>query len=192
MSVGAPFHRIEKMVPGEKLERLAQILSTDLDDYILINNTGSVLNESWTVETSVSLRFCHNLTVSGTVNLSGHFEHGTPLAQISNLSEYLSSSFIISSTSDPETVFHNNISLDEDMDITILKVNKQEIILGFDVEHNIQIDDIKNTIMDIIVIPDDEHLWLDVEAEGDGSFRVTVIQTEGVTDRVSDLLNECI
>ena len=193
VSVGAPFHRTEKMVAGEKLERLAQILSTDLDDFIIVNNTGDILNELWTVETSVSLRFCHNLTVSGTVNLSGHFEHGTPLAQISNLSELLTnSSFIIFSTSDPETVFHNNISLDEDMDITILKVNKQEIILGFDGQNNTQMDDIKNAIMDVIVIPDDEHLWLDVDAEGDGSFRVTVIQTEGVTDSVSDLLNECI
>ena len=193
VSVGAPIHKTEKMVVGEGLERLAQILNIDLDDYILINNTGGVLNESWTVETTISLRFCHNLTVSGAVNLSGHFEHGTSLAQISDLSELLNnSSFIIFNTSNPKTVFHNNISLDEDMDITILKVNKQEIILGFDGQNNTQMDDIKNAIMDIIVIPDDEHLWLDVDAEGDGSFRITVIQTEGVTDSVSDLLNECI
>ena len=52
--------------------------------------------------------------------------------------------------------------------------------------------DIKDAIKDMGFVPDDEHLWVDVVEEGDDSFRIIAIQTEGVTDCLSDLLDDCL
>ena len=193
VSVGAPVGKNEKMVPGETLEQLSQTFGFVLDDFIIVNsNTGNVLSESWVVETSVSLSLCHHLTVSGVMSLSGHFEHGTPLAQIGNISQFLNSSFIIFNTSNPDMVFTNTTLLDRNIDATVSKVKRQEIIVVIDDRTNVTADDIFDVIMDLVVVPNDEHLWLDVVPDGDDSFRISVIQTDGVTDRVSDLLDECI
>ena len=89
-------------------------------------------------------------------------------------------------------MFSHNSSLDSNMKITISRVKKQEIIVIIDDITNVTVDNIKDAIMDLVEVPDDEHLWLDVVPDGDDSFRISVIQTDGVTDRVSDLLDECI
>ena len=92
VTVGAPIHKSETMIAGETLDHLASFFNFSLDDFIVVaNGSQQVLNQSSVIETSVSLRLYHNLTVSGVVSLSDHFEHGTPLAQIGNLSQFLNS-----------------------------------------------------------------------------------------------------
>ena len=78
------------------------------------------------------------------------------------------------------------------MDITVSKVSRQDIIVVIDDVTNVSVDDIKDAITDVIVVPDGEHVWVDVVSEGDGSYHISVIKTDGVTDSVSDLLKECL
>ena len=78
------------------------------------------------------------------------------------------------------------------MDIIVSKVSRQDFIVVIDDIINPSVDDIKDALTDVIVVPDGEHLWVDVVSEGGGSFRISVIQTDGVTDSVSDTLNECL
>ena len=89
-------------------------------------------------------------------------------------------------------VFTNTTLLDRNIDATVSKVKRQEIIVVIDDRTNVTADDIFDVIMDLVVVPNDEHLWLDVVPDGDDSFRISVIQTDGVTDCVSDLLKECL
>ena len=193
VSVGAPAHKTEKMVPGETLEQLGQQCGFVPDDFIVVDsNTGDVLSESWVVETNISLRLCHNLSVSGMTNFSAFIDHGTTLGQIANLSKFFSLSFIIFNTSDPETVFHDNTPVHSDIDATISRVTRQEVIVVIDAIGNVTVDEIKDAILDLIVVPDGEHLWIDVVPEGDDSFHISVIQTDGVTDSVSDILSDCL
>ena len=193
VSVGAPAQKTEKMVPGETLEQLGQQCGFVPDNFIIVDsNTGDMLSESWVVETSISLRLCHNLSVSGMKNFSDFIDHGTTLGQIANLSKFFSPSFIIFNTSDPETVFDDNTPVCSDIDATISMVTRQEVIVVIDDIANATVDEIKDAILDLIVVPDDEHLWLDVVLEGDDSFRISVIQTDGVTGRVSDVLSDCL
>ena len=92
VTVGAPINKSETMISGETLDHLASFFNFSLDDFIVVaNGSQQVLNQSSVIETSVSLRLYHNLTVPGVVSLSDHFEHGTPLAQIGNLSQFLNS-----------------------------------------------------------------------------------------------------
>ena len=79
------------------------------------------------------------------------------------------------------------------MDINVSQVSRQDIIVVIDDDViNAGVGDIKDAITGVIVVPDGEHVWVDVVSEGNGSFRISVIQTDGVTDSVSDSLKECL
>ena len=194
VSVGAPFHDCKQMVPGETLEQLAGVFNFSLDSFIIVDNdTNGILREPWVLETSVSLRLCHNLIVSGKVAISDLVEHGTTLAKIEKLSRFFNESFIVFNASNPDIVFGSNTPVETSMNVIVLNVSRQEIIVVIDDGiTNVSVDDIKDAITDVIVVPDGEHVWVDVVSEGDGSFRISVIQTDGVTDSVSDLLKECL
>lgn len=193
VSVGLPFSRQEKMVIGETLDQVSQLFGFELDDFIVVDNdTNKTLNESWVLETSVSLRLCHSVSVSGIDPFSDLFEHGTALGQIEQLSRFFNESFIVFDASDPDSVFAGNTPVERNMDVIVSEVSRQEIIVVIDGITNVSVDDIKDAITDVIVVPDGEHVWVDVVSEGDGSYHISVIKTDGVTDSVSDLLKECL
>lgn len=193
VSVGAPFNRQEKMVIGETLDQVSQLFGFALDDFIVVDNgTNKALNESWVLETSVSLRLCHSVTVSGIDPFSDLIDHGTALGQIEQLSRFFNESFIVFDASDPDSVFAGNTPVERNMDVIVSEVSRQEIIVVIDGITNVSVDDIKDAITDVIVVPDGEHVWVDVVSEGDGSYHISVIKTDGVTDSVSDLLKECL
>lgn len=193
VSVGLPFSRQEKMVIGETLDQVSQLFGFSLDGFIVVDNdTNKTLNESWVLETSVSLRLCHSLTVSGIDPFSDLIDHGTALGQIEQLSRFFNESFIVFDASDPDSVFAGNTPVERNMDVTVSEVSRQEIIVVIDGITNVSVDDIKDAITDVIVVPDGEHVWVDVVSEGDGSYHISVIKTDGVTDSVSDLLKECL
>ena len=193
VSVGLPFSRQEKMVIGETLDQVSQLFGFELDDFIVVDNdTNKTLNESWVLETSVSLRLCHSVSVSGIDPFSDLIDHGTALGQIEQLSRFFNESFIVFDASDPDSVFAGNTPVERNMDVIVSEVSRQEIIVVIDGVTNVSVDDIKDAITDVIVVPDGEHVWVDVVSEGDGSYHISVIKTDGVTDSVSDLLKECL
>ena len=193
VSVGAPFNNKVKMVIGETLDQVSQLFGFALDGFIVVDNdTNKTLNESWVLETSVSLRLCHNVSVSGIDPFSDLIDHGTVLGQIEQLSRFFNESFIVFDASDPDSVFAGNTPVERNMDVTVSEVSRQEIIVVIDGITNVSVDDIKDAITDVIVVPDGEHVWVDVVSEGDGSYHISVIKTDGVTDSVSDLLKECL
>ena len=51
---------------------------------------------------------------------------------------------------------------------------------------------VKDAIRNIFDIPDDEHMWIEVTPQDDGSFIVSVIQTNTETIDVGDMLTKCM
>ena len=135
---------------------------------------------------------CHSVNVSGVDPFYKIVEHGTMLSQIEKLSGFFNKAHIVFNTSNPNIVFGSNTSVETNMDINVSQVSRQEIIVVIDGITNVSVDDIKDAITGVIVVPDGEHVWVDVVSEGDGSFHISVIKTDGVTDSVSDSLKECL
>ena len=136
---------------------------------------------------------CHSVNVSGVDPFYKIVEHGTMLSQIEKLSGFFNKAHIVFNTSNPNIVFGSNTSVETNMDINVSQVSRQDIIVVIDDDViNAGVGDIKDAITGVIVVPDGEHVWVDVVSEGDGSFRISVIKTDGVTDSVSDSLKECL
>ena len=194
VSICAPFKDSKQMVTGETLYQVSQLFGFALDDFVVVDtNTSETLNESWVLKSNVSLRLCHSVNVSGVNPFYKVVEHGTMLSQIEKLSGFFNESFIVFNASNPDIVFGSETFVETNMDINVSKVSRQDIIVVIDDDvTNVSVDDIKDAITDVIVVPDGEHVWVDVVSEGDGSFRISVIQTDGVTDSVSDSLKECL
>lgn len=53
------------------------------------------------------------------------------------------------------------------------------------------VDEIKDAITGIIDLGDEEHIWITVTPQDDGSFVVSVIQSGGQTNDVAGALQEC-
>ena len=193
VSICAPFKDSKQMVTGETLHQVSKVFGFSLDDFVVVDtNTSEALNESWVLKTNVSLRLCHSVNVSGVDPFYTFVEHGTMLAQIEKLSGFFNKAHIVFNASNPNIVFGSDVLVKNNMDINVSKVSRQDIIVVIDDVTNVSVDDIKDAITDVIVVPDGEHVWVDVVSEGDGSYHISVIKTDGVTDSVSDLLKECL
>ena len=192
VSAGKPINESERMVVGEMLFQVAYLLRFSLDDYIVLDGKNVILNESSMIERDVNLRLCHSVNVSGVLNGFFHIEHGTMLGQTEQLSEFFSNSHVIYNASNTSEMMNDMTNVLNIIDIVITNSSKQVIIISFDETTNASPDDIKDAIRNIFDIPDDEHMWIEVTPQDDGSFIVSVIQTNTETIDVGDLLTKCM
>ena len=70
--------------------------------------------------------------------------------------------------------------------------SKQVIVVSFDDEMNVTPEVIKDALTGIITLPDDEHLWIEVNPQDDGSFVISVIQTNTDGTDVGNVLTDCM
>ena len=193
VSVGTPVNRKDMIIPGVTLEQLASSFGFSLDDYIVVSGTDdNVLNASSIIEVDCVLRLCHNVSVSGLLNGSFIIEHGTMFGKIHKLSEFFDSFHVIYNQSSPDDVVKNETLVLDDINVVISYASKQVIVISFDEKTTVTPDEIKDAISDIVELPNDEHLWIEVVSRDDGSFVISVTQTN--TDRidVGDTLTDCL
>ena len=188
---GAPINKNELLIPGEKLDQVANAFGFSLDDFIVMNGN-EVLNAPSMIETDVMLRLCHNVNVSGVFSASLIIEHGTKLSHITEVSKVLTSSHIIYNQTNKSQLLGINTQVLHDMNIVIVNGSKQEIVIILGDATNATAEDIKNAITDMVSTPDDEGLWIEVVEQDDGSFLVSVVQTNEQGTDVGGMLTECI
>ena len=78
-----------------------------------------------------------------------------------------------------------------DITVVITKVTSKDIVIKFDENENITEDDVKNAIKDMVDLPDDEYVWIEVISQGDGSFIISIKQTGGEQTDIVDSLKKC-
>ena len=141
------------MVTGETLHQVSKVFGFSLDVFVVVDtNTSEALNESWVLETSVSLRLCHSVNVSGVDPFYTFVEHGTMLAQIEKLSGFFNKAHIVFNASNPNIVFGNETFVETNMDINVSQVSRQDIIVVIDDDViNASVGDIKDAITGVIV-----------------------------------------
>ena len=187
-----PINKQEKLLIGETLEQVANLFGFSMEAFFVrVDNTNMVLNKSSIIEADVVLVLCHNVTVSGVLNDSWLIPHDTKLSEINKLSQFFVSSFIIYNATNPSHVFNGSTAVTKDIHCAIVNVSKQEIIIEFD-DGNITVEDVEETITDLVVIPSCEHLWVDVLPWGDGFFYVLVRCSNGETIDIIGSLRDCI
>ena len=193
VTVGTPINHSERMIIGEGLYQLAQFFNFSFNDYIVVEKeTEQVLDEALVIEMDIVLKLCHNLTVSGVYNETSIVEHGTPFGEISYLMNYFNPSFVVYCTNDTDLVLKSNMLVLSDTFAAITKVSHQEIVIKFDENEDITVEEVENTIKDLVELPNDEHLWIEVISEGDNVFTVSVKQTGSEEIDIADLLEKCL
>ena len=138
------------------------------------------------------LCLCHNVSVSGVLNQSFVIEHGTKLGEIEELSGFFSDSHVISNSSNMEQLVGKETRVENDIDVVIMKSSKQVIIISFDEKTDVDADGIKDALDDIVSKPGDGRFWIEVTPRDDGSFVISVIQTNEETIDVGDVLIDCM
>ena len=191
VSVGAPINKNERIVIGETLEQLARFLNFSFDDFIVMEKESEqMLNQSSIIERDTELKVCHNVTVSGTLNESFVIEHGTKLGDISNLTDYFNSSFVVYHSDDADSVVISDTLVLRDIVIVITRVSNQDIELKFDDKENITEEDVKNAVKDLVP-PGNRHVWIEVIPQGDNLFIISVKQTGAEDVDLAESLKEC-
>ena len=191
VQVGAPINNNTRFLGSYTLENVAHLLKFSLDDFIVMDNSGNVLNKSSMIETNTLLKLCHNVTVSGVLNKSFIAEHGTNLGDINEITFYFSPSFVIYHSNDTHSVLTRDTQVLSDIVANITDVSNQEIVIKFDDNENITKEDVENAIKDLVELPSDEHVWIEVISQGDNSFIISVKQTGTEDVGISDLLKKC-
>ena len=190
--VGSPINENKRMVVGDTLQQLSCSFEFSLDDFIVVDsNTSNILNKSSMIETSMTIKLCHNVTVSGLLNESFVIEHGMKLSQIGKFSGYFAPQFIIYDIKNKTLVFTDDMVVESNIQCVISNTTKQEISIRFDDSTNPSVDDIKDAINRMLEFGDDDHVWIEVIAQDDGSFVVSVIQSGEQTNDVADALRDC-
>ena len=193
VSIGAPINSKKMFNPGVTLDEIARLFGFSLVDYIVVNSTNNqVLNPLSTIERDCVLRLCHKVSVSGIVNASLNIEHGTMFGQIDQLSSFFDPYHVVYNSSNATYMVKNDTLVLHDMSVVISNASKQVIVVSFDENVNATLDDIKDAIADIVPLPKDEHLWVEVFPQDDGSFVISVIQTNIETVDVGDVLTDCL
>ena len=143
------------------------------------------------VQHDLDLVLCSLVTTTGIINTTVLVDSGTKLGEISELNQFFNSSFIIYDNGDKNIVFTSETSVLSDITVVIINVTKQDIVIKFDENENITVDEVENAIRDLVELPDDEHVWIEVISQGDGSFFISIKHTgEGQTGFV-DSLKDC-
>ena len=193
VSVGAPINKSVRMVVGERLEDLALFFKFSLDDFIVVENeTEQVFNKSSMIERDTVLKLCHNVAISGALSKTLIVEHGTKLGKMRDLKNYFQSSFVIYYENNKTSVLTSDTLILNDIFITIKEVSHQEIVIKFDEKEDITVEEVENAIKDLVELPNDENVWIEVISEGDNSFIVSVKQTGTEEIDIADSLKDCI
>ena len=192
VSVGPPINKIDELMIGKTLLEVAQIFGFSVDDFIVLNTGDEILKPTTRIESDVVLRLCHNVSVSGVLNQSFVIEHGTKLGEIEELSGFFSDSHVISNSSNMKQLVGKETRVENDIDVVIMKSSKQVIIISFDEKTDVDADGIKDALDDIVSKPGDGRFWIEVTPRNDGSFVISVIQTNEETIDVGDVLIDCM
>ena len=139
----------------------------------------------------MDLVLCSLVTTTGVINTTVLVESGTKLGAISDLTCFFSSSFIIYDNKDKNTVLTSETPMFSDITVVITNVTRQEIVIKFDENENIAVEEVESAIKDLVELPDDEHVWIEVISQGDGSFVISIKQTGGEQTDVADSLKYC-
>ena len=154
-------------------------------------NNKTELFLSHTVEHDLDLVLCSLVTTTGFINTTALVESGTKLGEINELNQFFNSSFIIHDNKDKNIVFTSETSVLSDITVVIINVTKQDIVIKFDENENITVEEVENAIRDLVELPDDEHVWIEVISQGEGSFIISIKHTgEGQAGFV-DSLKDC-
>ena len=192
VSVGVPINKSETMVIGERIEQLAWFLYFSLDEFVVVDSeSGNVLGGSSMIEKATLLKLYHNVIVSGALSKTLIAEHGTKLGKFSDLTDCFNSSFIVYHENDKNSVITNETVVLSDIIAVVTKFSQKEIIIKFDENENITEEEIKNAIKDLVDVPNDEVVWIEVISEGDNSFIISVKQTGTEEIGVDDSLKKC-
>ena len=143
------------------------------------------------VEHDLDLVLCSLVTATGVINTTFLVESGKKLGEISGFSTFFNSSFIIYDNRDKDIALTSETSVTSDVTVVITKVIKQEIVIKFDENENITVEEVKNAIKDLVELPDDEHVWIEVISQEDGSFVISIKQTGEEQTNVADSLKDC-
>ena len=193
VTVSAPVNKSETMIAGETLDHLAFFFHFSLDDFIVVaEESHQVLNQSSVTERNTVLKLCHNVNVSGLLNDSLIIEHGTLFYQIDKLSNYFGPFHVIYNQLNTSIVVNGDTQILHDVSVFVSNASKQVIVISFDEGMNVTSDDIKDFVTDMITLPDFEHLWIEVNPQDDGSFVISVIQTNTDGVDVGDVLTDCM
>ena len=191
VTVGAPINKGETMIVGETLDHLASFFNFSLDGFIvMVKGSQQVLNQSSVIETDTVLKLCHNVIVSGALNQSFTVEHETTLGQISALEQFFNSSFIVYDN-DTNSVLTSNTTVPDDIIAVITKVSQMDVVIKFDEDENITVEEVESAIKDLVKLPDDEHVWIEVISQGDNSFIISIKQTSDEQTDIVDSLKDC-
>ena len=191
VTVGAPINKGERMIAGETLDHLAFFFDFSLDGFIIVEKgSEQVLNQSSVIDRDTVLKLCHNVIVFGALNQTFTVEHGTTLGQITDLDIYFGRSFIIYDNS-TNTMLTRETLVTSDVIAVITEVSKVDVVIKFDENENITVEEVENAIKDMIELPDDEHVWIEVISQGDNSFIISIKQTGGGQTDIVGSLKDC-
>lgn len=88
-------------------------------------------------------------------------------------------------------MFYNYTPVERHINAVVTSVDKQDIIIWFDEIANVTPDTIKKAIGDLVDTSNNEHLWIEVGSQDDGSFIVSVMYTEDSNIDLANTLKEC-
>lgn len=192
VTVGEPIKATKQMIAGETLEQAFCLFGFVFDDFFVVDaGTIQLLDKSTIIERNMTLRLCHHVTVSGLVISLLMTDHGTRLSEIDSLTPFFDPQFIVYDADNATNVYDGDTFVHSDMEIVISDATKQDISIRFDGSTNPTVDEIKDAITGIIDLGDEEHIWITVTPQDDGSFVVSVIQSGGQTNDVAGALREC-
>ena len=132
------------------------------------NNKTELLLEH-IVEHDLDLVLCSLITTTGLINTTVLVESGSTLGQISNLDKYFDPPFIIYDN-DTNTLLTSDTSVSSDIIVVIREVSQVDIVVKFDENENLTVEEVENAIKDLFELPGDEHVWIEVTSQGDNSF----------------------
>ena len=143
------------------------------------------------VEHELDLVLCSLVTAAGVINTTVLVVPGIRLGEISDLEQFFSSSFIIYNNKDKNTVLTNETPVFSDITVVITNVTKQEIVIKFDENEIITVEEVESAIKDLVELPDDEHVWIEVISQGDNLFIISIKQIGDEQTGVADSLKDC-
>ena len=191
VSVGKPFNTVVYVFPNTTIKEIGQEHQISFDGFIVMaKGSDQILNQSSMIGTDTVLKLCHNVSVNGVLNQTFTVEHGTTLDEISELNDFFNSSCVFYDNS-TNTVLNRDTPVTSDIIAVIANVSQVDIVIKFDENENITEDDVKNAIKDMIDLPDDEHVWIEVVSQGDGSFIISIKQTGGEQTDIVGSLKDC-
>jgi hypothetical protein len=143
------------------------------------------------VEDDLDLVLCSLVTTTSVINTTFLVESGTKLGQISDLDKYFNPPFIIYDNNDTNTVLTRDTVVSNDIIVVITEVSKVDVVIIFDENKNITVEEVESAIKDLVELPEDEHLWIEVISQGDNSFVISIRQTGDEQTDVANSLREC-